>query len=62
MSENSIIGAKHKKPTYFELFKKVLNELNWREVSSFDAIEKTEHKRILNLLNATNRAILSTYL
>ena len=35
MSENSIIGAKHKKPTYFELFKKVLNELNWREVSSY---------------------------
>ncbi len=62
MSENSIIGAKHKKPTYFELFKKVLNELNWREVSSFDAIEKTEHKRILNLLNATNSDILSSYL
>ena len=61
MRENCKIGAKHKKHTQLELFKKVVNELNWREVSTFDAIEKTDHKRILNLLNATNYDILNSY-
>ena len=52
----------HIKPTYFEIFTKVLNELNWREVSGFNEIEKTEHKRALNLINVTNAAVLSSYI
>ena len=28
------------KPTYFDIFKKVLNELSWREVSSFEETNK----------------------
>ena len=52
----------HIKPTYFEIFTKVLNELNWREVSGFNEIEKTEHKRVLNLINVTNAEVLSSYI
>ena len=50
------------RPTYFEIFTKVLNELSWREVSGFDEIEKSEHKRILNLINVTNSEVLSSYI
>ncbi len=50
------------KPTYFDIFKKVLNELSWREVSSFEEIEKSEHKRVLNLINMTNSDVLSSYI
>lgn len=58
MSENTIIEGK---PTYFELFSRVLDELKWRSVSSFSAIEKDEHKRILRLLNAVNAEVLSSW-
>ncbi|HIS74447.1 TPA: hypothetical protein IAA86_05470 [Candidatus Galligastranaerophilus intestinavium] len=59
MSENISLQPK---PTYFEIFTKVLNELNWREVSDFDEIIKSEHKRILNLINTTNAEVLSSYM
>ncbi len=61
MSENtsSIISLK---PTYYEIFTKILNELSWREVSDFDEITKSEHKRVLNLINMTNSEVLSSYI
>lgn len=58
MSENLDVQIK---PTYFEIFTKVLNELNWREVNDFDEITKSEHKRILNSINAVNTEVLSSY-
>ena len=61
MSENST-NTTRIKPTYFEIFTKVLNELSWREVSDFDEIIKSEHKRILNLINSTNSEVLSSYI
>ena len=57
MSQGSIEVLK---PNYFEIFTKVLNELNWREVSDFDEIVKSEHKRILNLINVVNTEVLSS--
>ena len=57
MSQNI---AEIPKPNYFEIFTKVLNELNWREVSDFDEIVKSEHKRILNLINIVNAEVLSS--
>lgn len=58
MSENDILQTG---PTYFEIFTKILNELNWREVSDFDEIVKSEHKRILNHINTTNTEVLSSF-
>ena len=55
-------NASQLKPNYFDIFKKVLNELSWREVSSFEEIEKSEHKRVLNLINVTNSDVLSSYI
>lgn len=57
----SINSTNFVRPTYFEIFTKILNEMSWREVSDFDAIEKTEHKRVLNLINATNSDVLCSY-
>ncbi len=61
MSENTS-SISRIRPTYFEIFTKVLNELNWREVSDFDEIIKSEHRRILNLINLTNSEVLSSYI
>ncbi len=61
MSEN-ISGTERIKPTYYEIFTKILNELSWREVSDFDEITKSEHKRVLNLINTTNSEVLSSYI
>ena len=61
MSENTN-SITHTKPTYFEIFTKVLNELSWREVSDFDEITKSEHKRVLNLINSTNSEVLCSYI
>ncbi len=61
MSEN-IINSAYAKPNYFDIFKRVLNELNYREIESFENIDRSEHKRILNLINSTNNEILSSYI
>ena len=61
MSENTN-EIERIKPTYYEIFTKVLNELNWREVNDFDEIIKSEHKRVLNLINLTNSEVLSSYI
>lgn len=46
---------------YFEIFNKVLMELNYRAVSSFENIYKTEHKKVLDLINRVNNEVLATY-
>ena len=61
MSENTN-EIERIKPTYYEIFTKVLNELNWREVNDFDEIIKSEHKRVLNLINLTNSEVFSSYI
>jgi len=61
MSENINTQTSLIKPTYFEIFNRVLNELNRREIKSFEEIEKEEDKRILNHINATNAEVLSSY-
>lgn len=61
MSENNTDTSRIK-PTYFDIFKKVLNELSWREVNDFEEITKSEHKRVLNLINSTNSEVLSSYI
>lgn len=48
-------------PSYFEIFSKILDELSWRKVASFEAIEKDEHLRILNLINLTNSQVLNSW-
>lgn len=59
---DTTVNTKPIKPNYFEIFTRVLNELSWREVADFGIIEKPEHKRILNLINATNSEVLSSYI
>ncbi len=46
---------------FFEIFNKVLLELNYRTVQSFDAIYKSEHTKILDAINRTNNEILASY-
>lgn len=46
---------------YFEIFNKVLLELNYRAVQSFDSIYKSEHKKILNAINRVNSEVLASY-
>lgn len=47
--------------TFFEIFNKVLLELNYRTVSVFEDIYKSEHKKILDAINRVNEEILSSY-
>ncbi len=46
---------------YFEIFNKVLLELNYRAVQTFDAIYKSEHKKILDAINRVNNEVLASY-
>lgn len=46
---------------YFEIFNKVLLELNYRPVQSFDGIYKSEHKKILDAINRVNNEVLASY-
>ncbi len=46
---------------YFEIFNKVLLELNYRAVQSFEAIYKSEHNKILEAINRTNNDVLASY-
>ena len=46
---------------YFEIFNKVLMELNYRPVQSFENIYKTEHKKILDAINRVNSEVLASY-
>lgn len=46
---------------YFEIFNKVLLELNYRAVPAFEAIYKNEHKKILNAINLVNNEVLASY-
>lgn len=47
--------------TFFEIFNKVLLELNYRTVSSFEDIYKNEHTKILDAINRVNEEVLSSY-
>lgn len=46
---------------YFEIFNKVLLELNYRPVLNFETIYKSEHTKILDLINRVNNEVLSSY-
>ncbi len=46
---------------YFEIFNKVLMELNYRPVQNFENIYKTEHRKILDLINRVNNEVLASY-
>ena len=47
--------------TFFEIFNKVLLELNYRAVSVFEDIYKNEHKKILDAINRVNEEVLSSF-
>lgn len=47
--------------TFFEIFNKVLLELNYRTVGSFEDIYKNEHTKILDAINRVNEEVLSSY-
>ena len=47
--------------TFFEIFNKVLLELNYRTVTAFEDIYKSEHIKILDAINRVNEEVLSTY-
>lgn len=46
---------------YFEIFNKVLLELNYRAVQTFENIYKSEHKKILEAINRVNNEVLASY-
>lgn len=46
---------------YFEIFNKVLLELNYRPVTTFETIYKSEHTKILDLINRVNSEVLASY-
>lgn len=46
--------------TFFEIFNKVLLELNYRTVSAFEEIYKSEHIKILDAINRVNEEVLSS--
>lgn len=46
---------------YFEIFNKVLLELNYRPALSFEGIYKSEHKKILDAINRVNNEVLASY-
>jgi len=47
--------------TYFDLFNKVMLELNYRPVSVFENIFKSEHLKILDNLNLVNSEVLQAF-
>jgi len=47
--------------TFFEIFNKVLLELNYRTVESFEDIYKSEHIKILDCINRVNEEVLSSF-
>lgn len=46
---------------FFEIFNKVLLELNYRPVADFEHIYKSEHKKILEAINRQNNEVLAGY-
>lgn len=46
---------------YFEIFNKVLLELNYRPIGNFETIYKSEHTKILDLINRVNSEVLASY-
>lgn len=46
---------------YFEIFNKVLLELNYRAIQTFENIYKSEHKKILEAINRVNNEVLASY-
>ncbi len=46
---------------YFEIFNKVLLELNYRQVLNFENIYKSEHKKILDAINRVNSEVLISH-
>lgn len=46
---------------FFEIFNKVLLELNYRPVLSFDNIYKSGHRKILEAINRVNTEVLAGY-
>lgn len=46
---------------YFEIFNKVLLELNLRAVQGFETIYKSEHLKILDAINRVNNEVLASY-
>ncbi len=46
---------------YFEIFNKVMLELNYRKIAVFANIYKTEHLRILENINRVNADVLSAF-
>lgn len=47
--------------TFFEIFNKVLLELNYRTVTAFEDIYKSEHIKILDAINRVNEEVLGSY-
>lgn len=47
--------------TFFEIFNKVLLELNYRTVTAFEDIYKSEHIKILDAINRVNDEVLSSF-
>ncbi len=47
--------------TFFEIFNKVLLELNYRTVSGFEDIYKSEHLKILDGINRVNEEVLNSF-
>lgn len=46
---------------YYEIFNKVLLELNYRAVQSFEGIYKNEHRKILDAINRVNNEVLASF-
>ena len=46
---------------YFEIINKVLLELNYRPIEDFGRIFKSEHQKILDVINRVNKDVLATY-
>lgn len=46
---------------YFEIFNKVLLELNLRAVQTFESIYKSEHLKILDAINRVNSEVLASF-
>jgi len=46
---------------YFEIFNKVLLELNYRPIQTFRSIYQSGHKKILEAINRVNNEVLASY-
>ena len=44
---------------YFAIINAVLSEMNYQQVASFSDLTKTEHKRLMNIINRLNKEICS---